>query len=113
MRRVLYLSTVLLVFSSCVTLIKKETSPVQKPETLKAKGKTMPPSHAYKPGAIYYYMVYLTEKERGNLQKAYESIKESVKEDPDNIDYLIEAAKFAANLKKVMMRKSLHERYFP
>ena len=101
MRRVLCLSIVLLVFSSCVTLIKKESSPVQKLETLKAEEKAVMPSHGYRPGAIYYYMVYLTEKGKGNLQKAYESIKEAVKEDPDNIEYLLEAAKFAANLKKV------------
>ena len=110
MRRALYLSTALLVFSSCVTLPKKETSPVQKPEPEKVEEKTVTPSpeivqkakkEKYRPGAIYYYMVYLNEKGKGNLQKAYESIKEAVKEDPNNIEYLLEAAKFAANLKKM------------
>jgi len=104
MGRALLLSILLLT----VSCVPASVSVKEKPE-VKPKEETVSPkvtavkkgSYRPKPGALFYYMVYLNEKSKGNYTAAYRAIKEAVERAPKRVEYLLEAAKMAVDLRKL------------
>ncbi|MEO2069324.1 MAG: tetratricopeptide repeat protein, partial [Desulfurobacteriaceae bacterium] len=91
MRKAIYLLATLPVLFSCVTSTTQKDKIALKPSQEVKKAQNF----------LYYYMVYLQEKNKGNLTKAYENLIKAVELSNYKEEFLLEAAKFSASLKKL------------
>jgi len=100
MRKVALILALALLSPSCLGIKEEPKTKPKKAEESKPELPKLPEKKSYKPGALYYYMLYLNYSSKGLYQKAYDSLKKAIETEPENKELLFEGAKLAAALKK-------------